>query len=129
MQRLLAVLALAGLCAACLGPRPWWDKELAAWQGASVSELMAAWGPPDRTITDEDGNPTLVYVSTTTVDRRQDVMADPGKALGKDVPDRGVAQVEDLECSMFFEVTDEVVTATRYDGAGCRVVPRKSSAD
>ncbi|MEJ2515352.1 MAG: hypothetical protein P8080_12315 [Gammaproteobacteria bacterium] len=121
------VVILAVLATACLGPRPWWEKELAAWEGASVSELMDAWGPPNRTVTGDDGQPVLVYDSTVAMDRRQDIMVDPDKALGRDAPDQGRDFIQDLDCSMYFEIENEVVAATRYEGAGCQVVSRKNS--
>lgn len=124
MRHALPVLCLVGLTAACLGPRPWWEKELRAWEGASVSELMTAWGAPDRTVTDEAGRPTLVYQSTAVRDRREEILRDPGQALGKQLPDQGVDPIEDLDCSMYFETEDEFVVETRYEGAGCQVVPR-----
>ncbi len=118
------VIILAVLVTACLGPRPWWEKELQAWEGASVSELMDAWGPPDRTVTDDAGRPTLVYDSTVAMDRRQDIMLDPDKALGRDTPEQGRDFVQDFDCSMYFEIENETVAATRYEGAGCQVVSR-----
>lgn len=128
MRRCLFALAVLALTAACLGPRPWWEKELEAWEGASVSELMAAWGSPDSTITDEMGRPTLVYRSTTTRDRREDILVDPGKALGRDLPGQGTDPIQTLECSMYFETENEVVVATRHEGAGCQVVSRRAGA-
>jgi hypothetical protein len=124
MFRPIAVLVLAVPAMACLGPRPWWEKELRTWEGATLSEVMEAWGAPDRTVTDEAGRPTLVYESTTTVDRRDDALLDPSRALSMDIPERALDPVQDLDCSMYLEFDNDAVVATRYEGAGCQVVPR-----
>ena len=39
MLRPIAVLILALPAVACLGPRPWWEKELRAWEGATLTEV------------------------------------------------------------------------------------------
>lgn len=121
------VIVLATLATACLGPRPWWEKELNAWEGATLSEVMEAWGTPDSTVTDDKGRPTFVYRSMTVVDRRQEVMLDPNQALGKGIPDQGIEPVQDLECSMYLEFENDVVVGTSYEGAGCKVVPRNAA--
>jgi len=127
MRAALPVIVLATLATACLGPRPWWDKDLKAWEGATVSEVMDAWGSPDSTITDDKGRPTFVYRSTTIVDRRQEALLDPNQALGKGIPDQGLEPVQDLECSMYLEFENDIVVDTNYEGAGCVVVPRKAA--
>ena len=129
MRAALPVFVLATLATACLGPRPWWEKDLDAWEGATVSEVMDAWGAPDGTVTDDKGRPTFVYRSTTLVDRRQEAMLDPNQALGKGIPDQGREPVQDLECSMYLEFENDVVVSTSYEGAGCQVVPRKAATD
>ena len=127
MRVALPVVVLSCLATACLGPRPWWEKDLNAWEGATLAEVMEAWGAPDSTVTDDRGRPTFVYRTTTIVDRRQEAMLDPSKALGKGIPDQGMEPVQDLECSMYLEFENDVVVDTAYEGAGCQVVPRNAT--
>jgi hypothetical protein len=121
------IVVAACCCAACLGPRPWWEQELAAWEGASAAELMEAWGPPDRTESAPDGEPTLVYESVVRRDFDEDALRDPSSRVTRESTESDYEPVDTLECSMYFEVHDRVVVKTWYDGAGCQVVPRDPS--
>ena len=116
---LLAYLVIAG----CLAPRPWWERELEAWVGADAKELERVWGPPSRTIIGKSGRPVFVYESHATIDPRQDTLRDPGRMVATDAPapTRGV---EELDCLMYFELENDRVVETRYDGAGCKVLSR-----
>ncbi len=116
---IIATLMLAG----CLSARPWYEKELKAWEGASVSELEANWGPPRRSIIGKSGRPVMVYESTLIRDERQEVKRDPNQLLS-DRPPSARPQVDELDCSMYFEVENDVVVSVRHDGAGCQVIPR-----
>lgn len=122
-HRLLALTAIYALIAGCLSPRPWWERELEAWVGASIAELEESWGPPRRTIIGESGRPVMVYESTVIRDPRDDRLRDPSQMVS-DMPPSSAPQVDELDCSMFFEVEGETVVATRYDGSGCQVIPR-----
>lgn len=119
----LATFALAALCAACASA-PWWERDLAEWEGAPVSELMAAWGPPLRTLSSAEGSPVLVYERSRQLDTRIEQLADPGARLdpGRAMPAFSAPQRSD--CTLFFEVRDEVVAATRHEGGACDVLPR-----
>ena len=79
-----AILAMS--VTACFAPRPWWERELKAWEGASVEEIMDAWGPPVRTITDKDGRPTLVYESFSVIDESDEQLLNPNIVLQEDRP-------------------------------------------
>jgi hypothetical protein len=116
---LLAYLVIAG----CLSPRPWWEKELNAWVGAEAQELESTWGPPTRTIIGDSGRPVLVYESHTQIDPRQDTLRDPSRMVATDAP-APTRSVEDLDCMMYFELENDRVVDARYDGAGCKVIPR-----
>jgi hypothetical protein len=119
----LAALALAALAAGCANAT-WWERDLAEWEGASVSELMEAWGPPLRTVTSEAGGPVLVYERSRQLDTRIEQLADPGARLdpGRSMPAYSAPQRSD--CTLFFEIRDEVVAATRHEGGACDVLPR-----
>jgi hypothetical protein len=117
---LIVAFALLG---GCLSPTPWWAKEMKAWEGASADELEAAWGEPRRTIPGKNGSVVYVYESHTTIDRRQDVLGDPGRVISDDPPQRA-ERFQEFDCLMYFEIDDGTVVDTSYDGAGCEVVSR-----
>jgi hypothetical protein len=122
-SRLLIVIVVYALIAGCLTPRPWWERELEAWVGADVKELQAAWGPPRRNVIGESGRPVMVYESHTVIDRGQDTLRDPSRIVSDTPPSRAGA-IEDFDCTMEFEIENDRVVETRYDGAGCQVIPR-----
>lgn len=111
------------LLGGCLSARPWYEKELKAWEGAPVSELENNWGPPRRTIIGKSGRPVMVYESTVIRDEQEDVKRDPNQLLS-DRPPSARPQVDELDCSMYFEIENDVVVGVRYEGAGCTVIPR-----
>ena len=121
--RLLTVIVGYALIAGCLSPRPWWEPELEAWVGASVEELQSAWGPPIRNEIGESGLPVMVYESHTVIDRGKDTLRDPSRIVSDTPPSRAGA-IEDFDCTMYFEIENDRVIETRYDGAGCQVIPR-----
>lgn len=57
--RTLAVGAMLALAACALQPR------VDAWQGRSVDELVATWGPPSRSATLQNGQQVLSYSHTS----------------------------------------------------------------
>ncbi|HUG99947.1 MAG TPA: hypothetical protein VMQ83_12365 [Gammaproteobacteria bacterium] len=118
----LAVIAV--LSAACIGPQPWWQQDLQEWQGASVSELLDAWGPPLHTLTGDEDGTVLVYESARQLDHRLDELRDPSARLD---PDRSEARYRAdgrSECTLYFAISGEHVTAARHEGAACDIVPR-----
>ena len=119
----LFLLPCCLLLGACLSARPWYEKELKAWEGAPVSELESNWGPPRRTIIGKSGRPVMVYESTTIRDQQQDIKRDPNQLLS-DMPPSARPDVDELDCSMYFEVDNDVIVSVRHEGAGCQVVPR-----
>jgi hypothetical protein len=126
MTRILRLGTLtlsAALLTGCLSPTPWWAKEMKAWKGASVEELEAAWGSPRRTIPGDSGRIVYVYESHTMVDRREDVLRDPNRVISDDPPER-LERFQEFDCLMKFEIADDVVVDTSYEGAGCEVVSR-----
>jgi hypothetical protein len=116
-----AILALS--VTACFAPRPWWEKELDAWKGASVEEIMDAWGPPVRTITDKEGRPTLVYESYSVIDESDEELLNPNIVLQEDRPLQH--NIEERECTMLLMTQGDVVVETETRGAGCAVPPRE----
>ena len=119
-----AATVLALSLTACLAPRPWWEKELNAWKGATTAEVMDAWGPPVRTITDKEGRPTLVYESFSVIDESDEELLNPNIVLQENRP---VARsVEERECTMLLITEGDVVVDTDARGAGC-AVPRRSA--
>ena len=117
-----AATVLALSLTACLAPRPWWEKELNAWKGATTAEVMDAWGPPVRTITDKEGRPTLVYESFSVIDESDEELLNPNIVLQENRP---VARsVEERECTMLLITEGDVVVDTDARGAGC-AVPRR----
>ena len=114
------VTALGG----CAGSRAWWQTDLEAWRGASASELLAAWGPPARTLTGADETMVLVYESTRELDYRLETRADPARMLDPDQLRTAGTPGERGECTLFFELDAGRVTAVRHEGAACEIVPR-----
>ena len=121
--RQIVPLVVYGLIAGCLVPRPWWERELKAWIGAPVQELETTWGAPRRTIIGESGRPVMVYESTTVINPVEDRLRDPSQMVS-DSPPSSAPQIDELDCSMYFEIEDDIVVDARYDGAGCQVIPR-----
>jgi len=121
--RLLILIPVYGLIIGCLLPRPWWEKELEAWVGASVEELEDSWGPPRRSIIGKSGRPVMVYESTTFRDPQDDRLRDPSQMVSDTQPS-SQPQIDELDCSMFFEVENDIIVEARGDGAGCQVIPR-----
>ena len=119
----IAAIAVAALAAGCAAA-PWWEQDLAAWEGAPVSELLEAWGPPLRTITSADGASLLVYERTRQLDRRIEALADPAAPFDPARARDGYTAPQRSDCMLFFEIRDEVVAATRHEGGACDVLPR-----
>ena len=121
---LVAIIAVYALSSGCLTPRPWWDKEMKKWDGAPVEELENAWGPPRRTIIGDDNNPVFVYESHTVIDTQDETLRDPSQRVSDQIP--GPApRIEEMDCIMYFEIVNDVVAKTWYEGAGCQVVIRR----
>lgn len=116
--------AVALFIIACIGPRPWWEGELKAWEGATVEDLMDAWGPPDRSESAPGGELTLVYETSTRRDLSQEALLDPNLQVVRESTEAAYEGVDVLDCSMYFQVADDLVERTRYEGAGCQVVSR-----
>lgn len=124
VSRPCGLAVIAALSGACIGPQPWWQQDLQEWRGASVSELLDAWGPPMRTLTGDEEGTVLVYESARQLDHRLDEMRDPSARLD---PDRNEALHRAggrSECTLYFEISGEQVTAARHEGAACDIVPR-----
>lgn len=122
--RLLALLLPAALAAGCAGPKSWWLQDLEEWQGAPVTELLEAWGPPVRTLTGENEATVLVFERVRELDQRFETLADPAARLDPDRERAGFTRPQRSECLVFFEISAEHVTATRHEGAACDIVPR-----
>jgi hypothetical protein len=123
ISRLGTLTPAATLLVGCLAPTPWWADEMKAWRGASVEELEAAWGPPRRTIPGEGEEIVYVYESHTTIDRREDILKDPNRVVSDDPPQR-LDRFQEFDCIMYFDIADDTVVDTSWDGAGCEVVSR-----
>jgi hypothetical protein len=123
--RLLASSALGVLLGACAAPGSWWQKDLQAWEGAPVDQVLDAWGPPLRTLTDEAGGTVLVYDTLRELDRRIERLADPAARLDPDAERGTFRPVERSECTVFFELEADVVAVARYEGRACDIVPRE----
>jgi hypothetical protein len=119
----LPLLAAAALGAACAGTQ-WWHQDLQEWQGAPVSELMDAWGPPLRTLAEEDGTPVLVYERSRDLDHRLEDLRDPGARLRTDREAAFYTPPAHTECVVYFEVEAERVKTARLEGAACDIVTR-----
>jgi hypothetical protein len=122
--RVAWLLAGALLGAACAGPGDWWQQDLQEWQGAPVSEVLEAWGPPVRTLTGPGTPGTLVFESVRELDYRLERLRDPAARLD---PDRGAhtpPPAERSECLVYFEIEADTVARVRSEGAACNIVPR-----
>lgn len=119
-----ALVALAALAGACAAPGYWWQKDLQAWEGAPMDEVLDAWGPPLRTLTDADGGTVLVYDTVRELDRRIERLADPAARLDPDAERGTFTPVDRSECTVFFEIEADVVAVARYEGQACDIVPR-----
>ncbi len=117
-----AAIVLALSVTACFAPRPWWERELDSWKGATVEEVLDAWGPPVRTITDKKGRPALVYESYSVIDQAEEEMLNPNIVLQEDRPP--ARTVDERECTMVLTTENEIVVETQARGAGC-AVPRR----
>ncbi len=115
-----AVLLLAG----CAPTQPWWQQDLQEWQGAPVSELLAAWGAPLRTLTGEDTATVLVFERFRELDRRLETLADPAARLDPERDRTALVVPERSECTFYFEILADRVVAARHEGAACDVVAR-----
>lgn len=124
MSRPLCVVAAVALSTACVAPRPWWQEDLREWQGAPVSELLEAWGPPMRTLTGDDEATMLVYERARRLDPRLEDLRDPSARLDPDRNEPAYRPVEQSECTLYFEIADEHVASARHEGAACDIVPR-----
>ena len=124
MRRRAGLLVLLALSAACAGPASWWQRDLQEWEGAPVSEVLDAWGPPLRMHTRQDGPTELVYERIRTLDHRIEQLADPGAALRDGGASMAFGPTEHGECKIFFAIEGDEVIGTRYEGAGCDIVPR-----
>jgi len=122
--RLVALLLPAALAAGCASQQAWWLQDLEEWQGAPVTELLDAWGPPMRTLTGENEATVLVFERVRELDQRFETLADPASRLDPDRERAGLTRPQRSECLVFFEISAEQVTATRHEGAACDIVPR-----
>lgn len=117
-----ALLALA--CAGCAAGGPWWLQDLREWQGAPAAEVLEAWGPPLRTLTPAADETVLVYDRVRELDLRIERLRDPGAPLDPDRPRADYAPPQRSDCTVYFELRSDVVTAVRHEGAACDIVPR-----
>jgi hypothetical protein len=124
MSRLIFLLAAVVLSAACVSQQTWWQQDLQAWEGAPVTELLDAWGPPMRTLTGEDDTAVLVYESSRQLDHRLEALRDPSARLSPDRSGGAFTPVDRSECTLYFEIAAEHVAAARHEGAACEIVPR-----
>ncbi|MFU8820265.1 MAG: hypothetical protein ACNA8G_01805 [Gammaproteobacteria bacterium] len=127
MSRLVSLLLAALLSAGCAGTRDWWQRDLQAWQGAPVSELLDVWGPPLRTLTGENEATVLVYESARQLDHRLEELKDPATRLDPDTGGAQFARVERGECTLYFEILAERVMAARHEGSACEIRPRRGN--
>lgn len=116
-------LLAAALLTACAAT-PWWQQDLDAWVGAPTSELLDAWGPPLRTLSEADGSTVLVFERTRSLDHRIEQLAEPGAPLDPGRPKQPRSPPRQSECTLYFEISNDTVTATRHEGQACDVVPR-----
>lgn len=124
MSRLYCLLVTLPLFTACLAPQGWWQRDLQEWQGAPVTELLDAWGPPLRTLTDEDELTILIYESERQLDHRLEELRDPGARLRTDSSEPVYQPVDRSECTLYFEIEAEHVASIRHEGSACDIVPR-----
>ena len=125
MSRLISLLLASLLIAGCAGTREWWQRDLQAWQGAPVSELLEVWGPPMRTLTGENEATVLVYESSRQLDPRLEELRNPATRLDPDTGGAEFARVERSECTLYFEIVADQVTAARHEGSACEIKPRR----
>ena len=128
MSRLVALLVAFMLTAACVGPRDWWQQDLQAWQGAPVSELLEVWGPPMRTLTGENEAAVLVYESARQLDHRLEELRNPATRLDPNTGGAQFARMDRTECTLYFEIVADRVTAARHEGSACEIRPRRRGA-
>ena len=128
MSRLVSLLVAFMLTAACVGPRDWWQQDLQAWQGAPVSELLEVWGPPMRTLTGENEAAVLVYESARQLDHRLEELRNPATRLDPNTGGAQFARVDRTECTLYFEIVADRVTAARHEGSACEIRPRRRGA-
>lgn len=103
----------------------WLQRDLQEWEGAPVTELLDAWGPPLRTLTGENESTVLVFESARELDHRlEQELRRPGARLGGDTDEPHYRPTDRSECTLFFEIAAERVTAVRHEGAACDIVPR-----
>lgn len=122
--RIACLWGTVAMTAACTGTQSWWHRDLQEWQGAPVSELLDAWGPPLRTLTGEDRAPMLVYEASRDLDHRQEMLRDPSARLRPDRDEALYSQRDRSECTVIFELEDDRVRVARHEGAACNIVPR-----
>lgn len=127
MSRLFCLSAAIALSAACVAPRPWLQRDLQAWHGAPVSELLEAWGPPLHTLTGDDKDMVLVYESARQLQHELDELRDPGARLDPDRIEPIYRPDDRSECTLYFEITDEHVSSAHHEGGACDIVPRDAS--
>lgn len=116
---LLAALLLTACAAA-----PWWQQDVDDWIGAPTAELLDAWGPPLRTLSEADGSTLLVFERTRHLDPRIEQLAEPGAPLDPGRPQQSRTPPPQGECTLFFSISNDTVTAARHEGQACDVVPR-----
>jgi hypothetical protein len=124
MSPRLTLLVLAALSSACAGSKQWVQRDLQEWVGAPVSELLDAWGPPLRTLTEADGTTVLVFESVRELDHRLERLRDPGAPLRGEGSTPISTPVDRSDCTLRFEIASEHVVSASHEGAACNVVPR-----
>jgi hypothetical protein len=124
MSPKLTLLALAALSAACAGSQQWVQRDLQEWVGAPVAELLDAWGPPLRTMTERDGTTVLVYESFRQLDHRLEKLQDPGAPLRSEGSSAIFMPVDRSDCTLHFGIEAEHVARARHEGAACNIVAR-----
>jgi hypothetical protein len=123
-RRHAAASLLAALLFTACAATPWWQQDLDAWIGAPTSELLDAWGPPLRTLSEADGSTLLVFERTRSLDPRIEQLANPGAALDPNRSRQALSAPRQSDCMLFFEISDDAVTAVRHEGQACNIVPR-----
>lgn len=118
----LPLLALLGAGCATVGP--WWLQDLQEWQGAPAAEVLEAWGPPLRTLTPADGETLLVYDRVRELDLRIERLREPATPLEPDHPRADHVPAQRSDCTVYFELHGDTVTAVRHEGSACDIVPR-----
>jgi hypothetical protein len=124
MRLKLPLLAFAALGTACAGSQQWVQRDLQEWVGAPVSELLDAWGPPVRTLTEAGGTTVLVFESVRHLDHRLERLQDPGAPLRVEGSTGIFTPVDRSDCALHFEIEAEHVARVRHEGAACNIVPR-----